>query len=186
MTKSGLYLEHGSHFRNAMKVCINGEVKGSYNHELHEFGHGEEGVHCSPVSSPDLPGGAYKSDAHKHATLCHMQSQNEPEWDLYYDYMTQAQVLEQIEEPMYKLIFVLAETEQGEQHRARAHTHGNNDWSWVYPEPMDLHLCYARILIGLPPQPEKFRYGRYYVDEREYEGIRQVFPRDRDENGSLA
>ena len=161
-------------------------VKGSYNHKLHEFDHGREGVHCSPLSSPDLPGDAYKSDAHKFATFFHMQAEGDPVWDLFYDYMTQAQVLEQHEEPMYKLVFVVAETEQGEQHRANAHVYGNNDWSWVYPGPTDLRLCYARILIGLPPQPEKFRYGRFYVDAREYEGIRQIFPKEKDEGGCLS
>ena len=97
--------------------------------------------------------------------------------------MTQAPVLEQWEEPMYKIVFVLAETEQGEEHRVNAHVHGNKDWAWVYPEPTDLHLCYARILIGLPPQPEKFRYGRYYVDPNVYEGIKQIFRKEKDDGG---
>ena len=100
-----------------------------------------------------------------------------------YDYVTYAPVLEQWEEPMYKIIYVLAETEQGAEHRMKAHTRGNRDWAWIYPEPTDLHLGYARILIGLPPQPEKFPYGRYYVDPNVYEGIRQVVPREKDEHG---
>ena len=110
-----------------------------------------------------------------------MQFEGErPIWDLSYDYLTYADVREHLEEPMYKIVYVLAETQQGAANRKRAVAPGNRDWAWIYPEPTDLHLCYARILIGLPPQPEKFRYGRYYVDQNVYEGIRQVEPRERD------
>ena len=73
-----LYLEHGSHFRNVVKVCTDGMVRGSFDHKLHECDRGEAGVHCSPVSSPDLPGDAFKSEAHRFATHCHMQIEGEP------------------------------------------------------------------------------------------------------------
>ena len=107
----------------------------------------------------------------------------QPIWDLNYDRMTDAGVREHPEEPMYKIMFVLEETEEGRSHRQRATTQGNRDWAWIYPHPRDLHLSYARILIGLPPQPQAFRYGRYYVDPSVYEGIKQVIPRARDEYG---
>ena len=87
------------------------------------------------------------------------------------------------EEPMYKLIHVLEETEEGGEHRKRATTQGNQDGAWIYPSPNDLHLLYARILIGLPPQPRGFRYGRYYVDNSAYEGLKQVTERNKDEGG---
>ena len=112
-----------------------------------------------------------------------MQKVGEPIWELKYDHYTYANVLEHMEEAMYKIVYVLAETKQGAENRKRAPTEGNRDWAWIYPDPKDLHLCYARILIGLPPQPMKFRYGRYYVDERVYEGIRQVVPREADKGG---
>ena len=50
----------------------------AFDHKLHEFDRGEAGVHCSPVSSPDLPGDAFKSEAHRFATHCHMQIEGEP------------------------------------------------------------------------------------------------------------
>ena len=77
-----------------MKICTDGMLRGSFDHKLHEFDSGEAGVHCSPVSSPDLPGDAFKSEAHRFATHCHMQIEGEPVWDLFYDYMTHAPVLE--------------------------------------------------------------------------------------------
>ena len=163
---------------------MDGQVRGSFDEKLHEFASGERGVYCNPFSDPNLPGGAYKESAHCFATHCHMPFEGStPIWDIFYDYVTYAPVLEQLEEPMYKIIYVLAETEQGAEHRMKAHTRGNRDWAWIYPEPTDLHLCYARILIGLPPQPDKFRYGRYYVDPNVYEGIRQVVPREKDDYG---
>ena len=112
-----------------------------------------------------------------------MQQQDDPVWDLKYDYLTFASILGHEEEPLCKIVYVLAETEQGAANRQRAPTQGNKEWAWIYPQPGDLHLCYARIIIGLPPQPTRFRLGRYYVDERVYEGIRQVDPREYDKGG---
>ena len=117
------------------------------------------------------------------ATHCFMQQQDGPVWDLIYDYLTFADILHDKEAPMYKIVYVLAETQKGAAHRKRAPTPKNRDWAWSYPQPGDLHLCYARILIGLPPQPGKFRLGRYYVDKHVYEGIRQVVTREPDRNG---
>ena len=150
----------------------------------HEFAGNLKGIYCNPVSDPDLPNAAFKTAAHQYATNCHMQLPGtQPIWDLKYERMTYAEVREHWEEPMYKIMFVLEETEEGRSHRQRATTQGNRDWAWIYPHPRDLHLSYARILIGLPPQPQAFRYGRYYVDPTVYEGIRQMIPRDKDEYG---
>ena len=164
-----------------MKIFQDGQLKPSYDEELHEFAGGQRGIYCNPVSDPDLPHGAFKEAAHCYATNCHMQLPGtQPVWDLEYDMTTYAVVREHLEEPMYKIMFVLEETEEGESHRLHAMTRENRDRAWIYPGPQDLHLSYARILIGLPPQPEAFRYGRYYVDPEVYEGIRQVVVREKD------
>ena len=93
------------------------------------------------------------------------------------------QKYENIGKSLYKIMFVLEGAEEGRSCRQHATTKGNRDWAWIYPHPHDLHSSYARILIGLPPQPQAFRDGCYYVDPPVYEGIRQVIPRDTDEYG---
>ena len=180
---SGLYILHWSHFGNTVQVCVDGQLRGSYDDDYHEFNKASPGIYCNPLSSPDMPWDIYKESAVQFATHCRMQKQGDPIWELTYDYSTFSDAHEHEEEPMYKIVYVLAETQQGAAHRLRAPTPHNQDWAWIYPEPKDLHLCYARIIIGLPPQPIKFRYGRYYVDEDFYEGIRQVIPRDKDMGG---
>ena len=107
MPKTDSYLEHGSHFGNVLMICEDGQLKPSYDVNLHEFASCQRGVYCNPVSDPDLPSGAFKSAAHCYATHCHVQLPDTmPIWDLNYDYATYAEVLEHVEEPMYKVIFV--------------------------------------------------------------------------------
>ena len=111
--------------------------------------------------------------------------EGDPIWNLEYDDTMFAPVREAEEEPMYKLMIVLGETEEGREHRKRATTPGNKDWAWIYPEPHDLNILYAKILVGLPPQPQTFRYGRFFVDSSRFQGLRQVVIRDREEGGCL-
>ena len=75
---SGLYLQHGSHFGNAVNVCADGMVRGSYDKRYHEFVSNNAGVYCNPFASPDLEGDVYKASAHQFAMHCHMRIEGEP------------------------------------------------------------------------------------------------------------
>lgn len=155
----------------------------SYDPEVHEFPF--PGINVNPVSDPDLPASAYKESAHLYSTNAHSQLKGDPIWNLKYGHLMYATVREAWEGPMYKLMIVLGGTTEGKEHRKRATTQGNRGWAWIYPSPHDLHVLYANILIGLPPQPKSFRCGRHFVDNTRYEGLKQVVVRDRDKGGCL-
>ena len=53
--RTGLYILHGSHFGNAVQVCIDGGLRGSYDENYHEFNVATSGVYWNPFSSPDMP-----------------------------------------------------------------------------------------------------------------------------------
>ena len=107
------------------------------------------------------------------------------EWSLQYDYELFAPLHEDEQEPLIKVVLVLAETTKGRTNRQRATTKGNRDWAWSYPGLYDYTLLYARIMIGLPPQPEAFRLGNYYVDPEAYEGVTPYLLHDYDTHNCL-
>ena len=185
LLRSGRIILHGTHVGNSMSIFDAGQLLQSHDPERHEFTScsGENGaLFTCALTDPNFEPRYHKDACYYYATNTHLGTR-EDGWNLDYDYTLFAEARDDKQEPLLKMVLVLAETEQGNQNRMRAKTSGNRDWAWSYPELNDYTLLYARLMVGLPPQPESFRLGDYVLDEDAYEGMSQRYVYDTNPEG---
>ena len=150
-----------------------GEILPSNCRSCHEFGL-HSGVYVNPLTDPGTTD--HKVGAYNYGTFCCIFPEGAPKWDIEYTNSETRNEEPEARIPLVKFVWTLEETVQGRQNRIQSHSKKDADWAWCYPKQNDLHLSKLRVLIGIPPPPEAFRYCGFWVDPTDSSYLKSMQP----------
>ena len=182
MPKTGEILLHGQDACSITSTAEDGEVLPSNCRSCHEFGL-HPGVYANPLTDPGTP--EHKPGAYNYGTFCCIFPEGAPLWDIKYA-MTETRNEEpEARIPLVKFVWTLQETVQGRHNRIQSNSDKDPNWAWCYPKQNDLHLSKLRVLIGIPPPPEAFRYCGFWIDPTDSSYLKPMQPMIYTEKGCL-
>ena len=182
MGKTGEILLHGQDACSITSTAEDGEILPSNCRSCHEFGL-HPGVYANPLTDPGTP--EHKPGAYNYGTFCCIFPEGAPRWDIEYSNSETRNEEPEARIPLVKFVWTLEETVQGRQNRIQSHSKTDKDWAWCYPKQNDLHLSKLRVLIGIPPPPEAFRYCGFGIDPTDSSYLKPMQPMIYTDRGCL-